>query len=205
MLQTSPRASARLIIFVKAPRVGEVKTRLARDLGPEAAALAYGQMVETLCRNLGGLAEVELQFTPANAFAEVQQWARSNWLIHPQAPGDLGRRLEVAFEGAFRRGASRVVIIGSDCPAIIPADIHAAWAALRDYDLVLGPAQDGGYWLIGLRRNEPSLFRWMRWSTGAVCRETIQRARRAGLRLKLLRTLSDVDTGKDWERLKAKS
>ena len=193
-----PKASALLIIFVKAPRVGEVKTRLARDLGPKAAALAYGRMVETLCRNLSALAEVELQFTPADAFVEVQPWARTSWLIQPQAPGDLSRRLAAAFGAAFRRGAGRVVIIGSDCPEVTPADIQAAWAALRDYDLVLGPAQDGGYWLIGLRSNEPSLFRWMPWSTGAVGGETIQRARRAGLKVKLLRRLNDIDTAGDW-------
>ena len=184
---------------MKAPRAGEVKTRLAQELGGELACSAYRQMVERLCYNLAELPGVELHFSPANGFPEIEGWARAAWLVRPQAPGDLGRRLWAAFEDAFKRGGRQVVIIGSDCATITPSDIHAAWAALRRRDLVLGPAKDGGYWLIGLRLNEASLFRFMRWSSGAVCHETILRAQRAGLKMNLLRVLADVDTAADWQ------
>jgi uncharacterized protein len=193
-----------LIIFVKAPRPGQVKTRLAIDLGPEAACSAYCRLAEALFLNLAGLRGVELQFSPEDARAEIEPWRRPSWRLRPQARGNLGERLGAAFQNAFGCGSRCVVIIGSDCPEITQTDINDAWAALRTHDLVLGPALDGGYWLVGLRQPQPLLFEGIAWSTSSVCDETVRRARRAGLKLKLLRELSDIDTAVDWREFLAK-
>jgi rSAM/selenodomain-associated transferase 1 len=188
----------RLIIFLKAPRAGTVKTRLAESIGAFAAVAAYRQLVETLLASLQVLDEVELRYSPDDAQAEIQPWLRPHWQARPQGEGDLGQRLQAAFAEAFASGANRVVVIGSDCPSVTPGDIHAAWEALVAHDLALGPARDGGYWLIGLRAPQSTLFQGIAWSTDSVFPETLQRAEAADLRVHLLRELADVDTVKEW-------
>lgn len=188
----------RLIIFVKAPRPGLVKTRLG--LGPDGQCAAYRQLVELILEEMRGFVGVEVRFAPADAEHEIRIWVRRGWAALPQAEGDLGARMQGAFAQAFAAGGERVVIIGSDCPFMTAADIRAAWETLKGSDLVLGPAEDGGYWLIGLRKNQPELFRDMAWSSPKVFSETMARAKTLGLKTSLLRTLNDVDTQEDWER-----
>ena len=188
----------KLIVFVKAPRPGEVKTRLARTIGAPAAVTAYRQLVETLLNQLQGLGGVEVCFSPDDAAGEVQHWVKEGWNSSPQGDGDLGQRLQSAFQRAFHAGAKRVAIIGSDCPAVRVEDIREAWGGLQTHDVVLGPATDGGYWLIGLRQLQPILFRGVHWSTKDVYAETIQHVEHAGLSVRLLRELADVDTNREW-------
>ena len=188
----------KLIIFVKAPRPGFVKTRLASAIGAAAAAQAYQQLVERLLGRLASLAQVELRYSPDNALREIQPWLRGSWEARAQTSGDLGQRLNSAFSDAFGAGAERVAIIGSDCPDVAPADIQNAWTALLTHDVVLGPATDGGYWLIGLRQSQPFLFHDMVWSTATVLAETVRRIQAAGLSAHLLRQLGDIDTEADW-------
>lgn len=192
--------ASRVVVFLKAPRPGAVKTRLAGTLGPDAACAAYRRLVEALLANLAPLPRVELCFTPAEAGAEIQPWVRPGWLTCPQVGGDLGERLHAAFAEHFETDAQHVVIIGSDCPDVTAVDIEDAWLALEGHDVVLGPALDGGYWLIGLRAPQPALFAGIPWSTDRVFGETMCRARETGLRVALLRELADVDTAADWER-----
>ena len=192
-------APDRLIIFVKAPRLGTVKTRLAQGIGSEAAAAAYCTLVETLLQNLATLPEVELRCAPDDGAGEIEPWRRTHWRVRPQGHGDLGERLAGAFADAFAGGAQRVVIIGSDCPRVTAQDIADAWTALGRQEVVLGPATDGGYWLIGLRSPQLALFQEIHWSTDAVFRETKARACAAKLSVHLLRELSDVDTESDWQ------
>jgi hypothetical protein len=195
----------KLIVFLKAPRPGEVKTRLAETLGAEAACAAYRRLLTTLLENLAALERVELCFSPSEAGREVQPWARPGWSLAEQGAGDLGERLQRAFQRAFHAGAGRVVILGSDCPEVAAADIDDAWAALSAHDVVLGPATDGGYWLIGLRAARPELFQGISWSTSEVLRQTLDRIREAGLRAHLLRELSDIDAEADWRRFLARA
>ena len=190
--------SRRLILFVKAPRAGAVKTRLAQALGAEKACAVYRRLAETLLREIAPLDEVELRFTPDDARPEIEPWARKGWVMTPQGTGDLGCRLAAAFAAAFRGGARRVVILGSDSPEVRLGDIETAWMMLLSQDVVLGPAMDGGYWLIGLRAPHPRLFEGVPWSTGAVLRETLARCRQARLRVALLRQVADIDTAADW-------
>lgn len=187
-----------LIVFLKAPRPGTVKTRIAATAGREKACAIYRELVETLLSGLGSLAAVELRFWPDEAGEEIKPWLREGWTSAPQGDGDLGDRLLRAFASAFAAGARRVVIIGSDCPAVETADVHSAWRELSSHDLVVGPAVDGGYWLIGLRAPQPELFDEMAWSSDQVLAVTLQRARGLGRRIQLLRLLNDIDTEADW-------
>ena len=192
--------ACRLIIFVKAPRAGFVKTRLAAALGPHGALAAYRALVERVLGELSPLRDVELRFTPDDAASEISTWLRPCWRTAPQGEDDLGARMSRAFAEAFASGATRVVLIGSDCPHVTTGDIAAAAAALDDHDAVLGPAEDGGYWLVALRAPAPGLFGQIAWSTEGVLTQTLARAQSLGLRVHLLRTLPDVDTVEDWQR-----
>lgn len=195
----------RLVVFLKAPAPGAVKTRLAETLGADAACAAYRQLVEALLANLAPLPRVELCFTPLEAAAAFDAWLRPGWLSVPQVGADLGERLHATFAEHFESDALRVVIIGSDCPDVTVQDIEQAWLALEAHDVVLGPALDGGYWLIGLRAPQPALFAGIPWSTDRVFGETMCRARAADLRVALLRELADVDTAADWNRWQART
>lgn len=192
-----------LIVFVKAPRPGAVKTRLAKTIGTAAACAAYRSLVETLLDRLQSLSAVELRYSPDDAGCEIERWRRGSWTRRPQGAGNLGQRLMSAFEQAFGAGASRVVIIGSDCPAVMVRDIREAWKSLHTHDVVLGPASDGGYWLVGSSRPLPQLFEDMAWSTDRVFGETIERIWRGGFTVQVLRELPDVDTERDWRAFRA--
>jgi rSAM/selenodomain-associated transferase 1 len=193
--------SQKLIIFVRAPRLGEVKTRLAHAIGKEAALRAYRVLLGQLLENLESLQNVELRFTPDAGRAELAPWLRPGWALMPQGEGDLGERLGRAFQESFAEGCQRVVIIGSDCPAVSVTDIESAWRALLTNDVVLGPASDGGYWLIGLRGPQAGLLENVPWSTASVLETTLARVRNAGLTFHCLRELTDIDTAEDWKKL----
>jgi rSAM/selenodomain-associated transferase 1 len=186
----------RIIIFVKAPRPGFVKTRLAAAIGNEAACGAYRQLAETVVANLAPLPHTELRFTPDDAEDEIAHWLSDGWTAHPQGEGNLGERMHRAFTEAN----GPAIIIGSDCPEVNPNDLRAATEALQTHDAVIGPATDGGYWLIGLNAPCPSLFTAMEWSAETVLQTTLQKINEAGLTVELLREMADVDTGEDWER-----
>lgn len=193
----------RLVVLLKAPRPGQVKTRLAAGVGVEAATEAYRQLLTTVLDRLAGWPEVELRHAPDDAAGEVAGWCRPGWTQAPQGPGDLGIRLARTMEEHFRDGAARVVVIGADCPHVTVDDLRAALAALEQDDVVLGPASDGGYWLVGLKAPWPVLFEDIAWSTAQVLAQTEARAAAAGLRVTRLRVLDDVDTAEDWARWQA--
>jgi rSAM/selenodomain-associated transferase 1 len=193
-------AENRLIIFLKAPRAGSVKTRLATTLGDHAALEAYRLLLATTLGAMQPLSSVELRFTPDDAAEEAARLLRPGWTAVAQGPGDLGERLARAFDDAYREGARRVAVIGSDCPDLTAADITEAWETLDESDVVLGPATDGGYWLLASRRPCAFLFRGIPWSSSAVLAATRRRAESAGLEVTLLRELTDVDTEEDWLR-----
>ncbi len=192
----------RLVLFAKAPRVGLVKTRLARSIGEAEALKAYQALVQNVLRALVRFRDVTVQFSPDDAQSDVASWMKPGWTSAPQGSAGLGDRLARCFEEQFSHGAERVVVIGSDCPDIDGSDIEDAWESLKTHDLVLGPAADGGYWLIGLSRNCPSVFTGVDWGTERVLEQTVARAKHEGLSIALLRQLSDVDTAEDWEAFK---
>jgi rSAM/selenodomain-associated transferase 1 len=187
-----------LIVFVKAPRPGAVKTRIAQTAGAGQACNIYREMVATVLQRVASIRGTQLRFSPDNAADEIKSWLRSDWIVTPQGAGDLGERLQRTFADSFAGGAERVVIIGSDCPEVKSGDIRAAWKELKSHDVVIGPAIDGGYWLIGLRTPQPELFRAIAWSSDRVLAQTLTQAKALGLRVQLLRILSDIDTEEDW-------
>jgi rSAM/selenodomain-associated transferase 1 len=182
------------LVFVRAPEAGRVKTRLAASLGAEAALRVYRRLAEhTLAeaRALGG--EVRVHFTPADGEAQVRAWLGDGPRYLPQAAGDLAARMEAAFRAAFDDGAERVVIIGSDLPELSAALLRRAFDALESHATVIGPARDGGYYLLGMRTMIDGLFDGIPWSTGEVLARTLDRLGAAGIEPALLDTLSDVD------------
>jgi rSAM/selenodomain-associated transferase 2 len=133
----------------------------------------------------------------------MAEWLGPGLAYHGQAGGDLGARMAHAFAEAFRTGAEKVVLVGTDCPGITTAVLRSAFNLLGFFDLVLGPARDGGYYLIGLRRQAPELFRDLPWGTATVAGRTLAAAEELGLRAVTVDPLVDVDRPEDlpvWER-----
>lgn len=190
--------NTRVILFLRAPRLGEVKSRLAKTLGPAAALHAYRQLAETTLARMAPVPHGEVRFTPDDAAADLAPWQPPGWPLRPQGPGDLGERMHRALGDAFAEGARAAAVIGGDCPWMEPSDIEAAWAALDAHDLVIGPAADGGYWLIGMRAPQAALFNGVVWGSARVVSQTLAKARNLGLRARLLRVLCDVDDERDW-------
>jgi rSAM/selenodomain-associated transferase 1 len=160
--------TSRLIVFVRAPQLGAVKTRLAVALGPDAALAAYRRLLDTLSHSLKNLPGVELRHTPDAAGELLQPWLQPGWTLAGQGSGPLGERLSRAAEQAFQEGVEQLFIIGSDSPEITEQDIQSAWNVLQTTDVVLGPAEDGGYWGIGLRGPFCEAFQSIDWSTPAA-------------------------------------
>ncbi|HET7875034.1 MAG TPA: TIGR04282 family arsenosugar biosynthesis glycosyltransferase [Methylomirabilota bacterium] len=198
-------ASVVLAIMAKVPRAGEVKTRLCPPLTAAEAAEIYRCFLLDKIEQVRGLPGV----TPAIAYAppeerRVFEDLAPGWVLVAQRGPDLGSRLDHAFEDLLALGHQGVVMIDSDTPSLPREYLAEAVARLTSpgVDLILGPSEDGGYYLIGLRAPQPELFSRMAWSTPDVLPETLRRARALGLRPALLPPWFDVDTGEDLERLR---
>ena len=187
-----------LLVFARAPRPGQVKTRLARSIGDAAAARVYRRMGRFVVDRLAGVrATVTVCYDPPDAGDEVRAWLGDGPARYvAQPPGDLGRRMAHMFERAFA-AAERVVVIGTDAPSVDAGTVNRALGALDSADVVLGPATDGGYYLMGLRAPCPALFEGISWGTDTVVRDTAARVRAAGARLTWIEVESDVDTADD--------
>lgn len=201
-------ASPHLIIFARRPEPGRVKTRLAADIGPEAALAIYRHL---LAHTRAAVVPLRVHKTVWLAEAGPAADLTDDWQEYEQLPqpaGDLGEKMQAAFTHDFARHASEVVIIGTDCPGLTTEHVEAAFAALRTHDVVIGPATDGGYYLLGMKQLWSSLFQNKAWSTATVRADTVADVQRLGLRLHLLPALSDIDTGADlraWETATGKT
>ena len=198
----SGRAEDLLLVFLKAPRPGQVKSRLIPALGADAAAELYRVLAEEVIRRTAPLAGEYRRlffFTPSDALAEVQAWFPGETLL-PQEGTDLGQRMAAAFSQAFRQDARRVAIIGTDAPAVSRERVLEAFGSLDDHDVVIGPARDGGYYLLALSQSRPALFQGLAWSTPSVFASTAERAKALGLGVRVLETLGDIDTLEDVRR-----
>ncbi len=184
-----------LLIFVKAPIPGEVKTRLRAPLSAAQAATIYEAFARDALRGAreSGEADISIAYDPRPLYPDLS-WLGDAPPWFAQAAGDLGSRLSAAFDRAFGAGADKVVVIGSDCPDLEPSILRQAFKALDDTQAVLGPAEDGGYYLIGLREPRPRLFSKMEWSGAGVLKGTLERLRQGGVSCRRLPTRADVDT-----------
>jgi rSAM/selenodomain-associated transferase 1 len=184
-------------LFLKSPRLGEAKTRLARDIGAAQAGAIYRALVEHQAAEIPHDWRVAVYFTPSNAGEEMKIWLaphlRDGTRFVSQCQGDLGRRLVAAVREEFDSGSERVYLIGGDCPGLSRDYFYEADQALSDNDIVLGPARDGGYVLLGIKGPHEVLFRDITWSTPVVLHETLAAARRQSLSVRLLRPLVDID------------
>ncbi len=188
------------LIFLKTPRPGFVKTRLAKDLGNEAACQIYRHLAEKTLSQIPCDWPCHIYFTPSDAELEIRDWLGKKPQYHPQSEGDLGLRLSTACEQAFTAGASSVVLLGGDCPGIQSEHLKIAAQELAKGKSVIGPARDGGYWLLGLPKHCPEVFEKIRWSTSEVFSITQKHLQDAQLPPTLLPTLEDVDDLQSWSR-----
>jgi len=198
----SPR---KLLLFSRYPRAGEVKTRLVPVLGRRGAAELHRRLAAAAiasARSAAGSADLDLEIhATGGSDAELRAWLGPELICRQQSKGDLGARLASACAAAFADGATAVVVMGSDCPQLSGAIITDAFARLAECDLVLGPARDGGYYLIGLRQPRPQLFAGIDWGTDVVLEQTLTAARRLDLDTQQLVVLDDVDRPADLVRI----
>jgi rSAM/selenodomain-associated transferase 1 len=194
-------ARAALVLFARAPKLGRVKTRLARRIGAPAALLLHRALVRDALRFTAAAAR-------ASGACPIVAWdGRPPALARPagmrQGTGHLGLRLRRVVRCLLGQGALRVIVIGSDSPAAPGSAVRRAFLHLaRGADVVLGPAEDGGYWLVGVRADRPEIFRGIAWGTRRVLRDTVARARARKARVRFVDVSWDVDRPRDLERLR---
>lgn len=194
MMDQAALPPPRIVLFARFPVPGSCKTRLLPALGPEGAARLHRQLAE---RTLGVLqqagAQVTLAYTGA-ARSDFVDWLGDDINLVEQAEGDLTARLLALVEPA------PVIFFGSDTPDLTPDHVRDAIAALQENDVVIGPAEDGGYYLIGMRRPLPQLLVDMPWSTDQVLPQTLARLSALGVTPVMLSSLSDCDRPEDLAR-----
>lgn len=189
---------ARLIVFTRFPEPGKVKTRLIPTLGAYGAARLQREMTRRCLQSALALGPaIGLEVRGDGDEIGLRRLYGEHLTFKPQVGDNLGQRMLHAFQSAFREGAKQVVLIGSDCPLITPEVLKQAFDRLAACPCVLGPAQDDGYYLIGLSRPEEALFQGIAWGTSSVLSQTLERARSSGLAPELLEVLPDVDRRED--------
>lgn len=196
---------AHLLVFTRYPEPGKTKTRLIPALGAAGAAIVQRQMTEHTAaqiRAVAPLPTLEIRYTGGDC-AIMEQWLGADLNYQSQGEGDLGDRLSRAFQAAFEQGATRVIAIGIDCPDLDTARLQLAFQLLHSHDTVLGPAVDGGYYLIGLSQFVPDLFVGIAWGTETVLQQTVAIANHLHYSIAYLDLLADVDRPEDlplWQR-----
>ncbi len=192
---------ALLMIFARNPVKGKVKTRLAADLGEEEALVVYKELLKhtkTVCEQVS----VD-KIVFYSDFIEMEDvWTGEGFFKVEQHGEGLGERMRNAFFAAFEAGNSPVIIIGTDCFELTSAIISEAFEKLKESDVVVGPALDGGYYLLGMKKYLPQLFDGIQWSTATVCQETLNKCHELNACVTKLSVLADIDTKEDLENSK---
>jgi rSAM/selenodomain-associated transferase 1 len=190
-------------VFCKQPRPAEVKSRLAAETSPEwAAKVALAFLRDTLARLTPITAERVLAYSPASAEGFFRELVQDRFAVQRQEEGDLGGRMAAFFHSQLQTGAERVVLVGTDSPTLPVGFIEQAFRELASADVVLGPATDGGYYLVGCGRRLPAIFDGIAWGGNGVLAETIARLAEPSWRVALLPPWYDVDTLNDWQMLR---
>lgn len=185
-----------LLIFVKKPEEGQVKTRLAESIGDRRALEVYHQLLIITKRETREVpVDKQVWYTPEVMNDDI--WNTADYGKYKQQGKDLGERMQFAFRQSFEKGYQKAVIIGSDCPYITENIIRQAFAALDSNDLVIGPSADGGYYLLGMIAYHPYVFRDKEWSSSSVLDQTLNDAGKNDLSVMNLPVLNDIDTLED--------
>ena len=186
-----------IIIFIKNPVAGKAKTRLAKDVGDDTALAIYKSLLN-YTRVISLLVSAKRYLFYGGEILN-DEWDESSFVKKLQSGSDLGERMSNAFTDVLQEH-SKVIIIGSDCPQLDLITISEAYQALDDHDFVIGPSQDGGYYLIGMKELNADVFNDISWSTDTVCSQTIEKIKASNKTYNLLRKLSDVDYKEDWDK-----
>lgn len=188
-----------LIVFIKNPEKGKVKTRLAKTIGDEKALQVYMSLLRITFDAIRNVNCNKAIFSTGFGQNSVQI-GDHGYLKFVQWGNGLGEKMSNAFQTGFIANYKKVLVIGSDCPEISNAIIVDAFRLLDENEVVIGPAADGGYYLIGMKKTHPGLFTNKNWSTDSVLAETIADLKKTGLTYKLLPVLSDVDEEDDLKK-----
>ncbi len=186
-----------VLVFQKNAILGKVKTRLAARLGETQALEIYRQLLDKTYLALRDF-PIPIWTYFSDFIPENPAYPAGNRMV--QVGHDLGERMKNAFASCFELGMEKIVLIGTDCPSLEGKHIIRAFEALNQSDLVLGPARDGGYYLIGMSRRADFLFEGITWSSEWVLSQTLALAEEQGFDTTLLPILEDIDTPEDWER-----
>lgn len=185
-----------LIIFVKKPEIGKVKTRLAESIGGEQALAVYQKLLERTLAITQPLAiDKFVYYSPEIVHDDL--WNEDLFYKAQQAEGDLGAKMQTAFEERFAVGYQRVCVIGSDCYELSTGIIEQAFSELKQHDTVIGPSTDGGYYLLGMQALQEALFAHKPWSSDQVLEQTVADIKKQQLSCFLLPELTDVDREED--------
>ena len=188
------------IIMARAPHRHRVKTRLEKSVGSEEALRIYRRLVEHQVGQIPKGWRIVIQYTPAGAEDEMCDWLGAGLIYRNQRGEELGERMTGAMDAVFAEGCGPCFVIGGDCPGLRRTVLERAANLLGGSDVVVGPAVDGGYTLLGLRAPKPDLFRGIAWGSSSVLEETLSRITESGLAVSKLSILEDVDDLGSWER-----
>lgn len=188
------------LLMLKAPTAGRVKTRLGKEIGPTAALVAYRSLVEHQLAQIPREWRQHICYAPDGALAKMQRWLGKEPDYSAQVEGDLGERLMAATSQHFLMSTEPLIVLGGDCPYLERTRLQEAAEALETAAVVLVPALDGGYCLLGMRRTAPDIFRAISWSTAEVLAQTRERLRKLKLSWTELACAEDVDDNASWQR-----
>ena len=191
-----------LIIFVRNPERGKVKTRLAADVGNEKALDIYKELLQHTF-NIASQVKADKFIFYHEKILQHDIWNAFDFHKKLQDSGDLGDKMKTAFQELFTIGYKEVIIIGSDCLQLTPAIIEDGFTMLKENDAVIGPAKDGGYYLLGMGTLQEFIFENKAWSTASVFAQTMANLQQHQLTVGLLPQLTDVDTEEDWLQSKS--
>lgn len=197
--KTDRKPTTSIIVFIKNPRLGHVKTRLAKDVGDAKALDIYLKLTEHTKKVLAEVPDAKRCVYYSEFIDESDDWSDEIFIKGLQSNGDLGDRIKHAFLEIFEQ-SNKVIIIGSDCAQLSAEHIQLAIDALENNNVVIGPSLDGGYYLLGMDSNYQFLFEDIEWSTESVFESTKSQAIDHGLTIAEIETLSDIDYIEDWEK-----
>lgn len=200
---TSRFPDGEIIVFARYPEAGRCKTRLAAGMGQDRALAVYRALLDHTLEVVQSCPGRKVLFVePAERVADAKDWAPGMDLYLPQPQGDLGIRLAYAVNTRMDAGAHRIFLMGCDCPQISKESVTLAMDDLETCDVVLGPTEDGGYYLLGLKGRHPFLFQDIPWSTGQVLEKTLNILKIHSLSYLLRDSFLDVDTLDDYRRVR---
>ena len=186
-----------IMVFVRNPELGRVKTRLAKTIGDQAALEIYEILSKHTAKIISEIDSDKLIFY-SEKIQDNDIWTVINCKKQIQTKGDLGEKMLDAFQYGFSLGYKKIIIIGSDLYSLRPKHIESAFEQLENYDVVIGPALDGGYYLLGLNSVIPEIFKQKQWSTSSILKDTLSDLKK--FNVNLLKPLNDIDTYEDLKK-----